>query len=148
MITRPAQAADVPAIVAIDAHGRATPRPTALFEAALHRLLVLADPAGEVVGFAEVHLLFEDAELIDIAIAPAARRRGLGRQLLAAVLAHARAGQAQRVLLEVRPHNAPAIGLYEATGFVRTGRRRAYYADGEDALLYERALSPQNPIES
>ena len=55
---------------------------------------------------------------------------GLGRRLLTALVGHAREVGAAQVLLEVRVDNAPAIHLYESSGFTMLGRRRAYYQPG------------------
>lgn len=139
LVVRAARLDDLPAIAAIDAIGRPHARPLTLFAAALDRLLVVE--TDTLLGFAELQVLFEDAELIDVAVAPAARRQGLGRRLLDAVVVRAVAAGATRLLLEVRRDNTPARMLYESAGFAVCGERHRYYADGQDAVLYERSLS-------
>jgi len=67
-----------------------------------------------------------------------ARRRGLGRALLARALADETG--VEKVFLEVREGSRAARAFYEACGFVAVGRRRRYYADGEDAILMTRSL--------
>jgi ribosomal-protein-alanine N-acetyltransferase len=75
-------------------------------------------------------------ELENIAVLPEFRRRGLGRELLSALLKHARLQGAERILLEVRESNLAAIRLYQAAGFQQRGRRREYYLNpAEDALI-------------
>ncbi|HEX7338999.1 MAG TPA: GNAT family N-acetyltransferase [Rhodanobacteraceae bacterium] len=81
------------------------------------------------------------ARLYSLATAAAARGRGVGRALLDAVLAQARRRGCDRLQLEVRTDNAPAIALYEHTGFDRFGMHRGYYADGCDAWRYARNLA-------
>lgn len=80
-----------------------------------------------------------EAEVLTIAVAPAARRRGVGRALMVAALEQARVAGAREVFLEVDAGAAPAIGLYAGLGFVRAGLRKAYYDRGAagraDALL-------------
>ncbi len=91
--------------------------------------IALAVPPGEV-------------EILNIATRPACRRQGHARRLLecAAALMHERG--AERIVLEARERNAPAIALYRSAGFERVGLRKAYYADtGEDALI----MSLANP---
>ena len=95
-------------------------------------------------GCALVRTAGGEAELLTIAVAPEARRRGLGAALLDGCLAEAAAAGAERLHLEVSAANAPAIALYTRAGFAETGRRRGYYAgDGgrEDALLMSRSLA-------
>ncbi len=89
-----------------------------------------------IVGFLVARHLVSEWELEDIVVAPAARRKGLGKQLLDALLA-AHETHSESVFLEVRESNTAARKLYEKSGFQRTGRRKFYYADPpEDAILY------------
>lgn len=81
-----------------------------------------------------------EAELLRIAVAPSARRQGLGRRLLEANQASLTALGCDTLHLEVRVSNAPARALYEALGWRVVGQRRGYYRDGEDAALYRREL--------
>lgn len=82
-------------------------------------------------GFALARTVYDEAELLLLAVAPQRRRTGLGAALLAAVADDARASGAVRLHLEMRAGN-PAAALYERAGFVEVGRRRNYYrgADG------------------
>jgi ribosomal-protein-alanine N-acetyltransferase len=91
-------------------------------------------------GFALLQVTADEAELLTLAVAPAARRQGLGRRLLAAGLEAAARRGAAWAFLEVAADNAPARALYAATGFVEVGRRRGYYG-GVDALLLRRAIA-------
>ncbi|MBI4913317.1 MAG: GNAT family N-acetyltransferase [Acidobacteria bacterium] len=77
-----------------------------------------------------------EAELLRIAVAPSARRRGLARGLLQAGEAGLAATGIQWLRLEVRSSNAAARVLYEAEGWTLEGTRLRYYRDGEDAALY------------
>ena len=70
-----------------------------------------------------------------IAIDPAWQRLSLGKWLLHALLEVGLEQGATTATLEVRPSNQTARGLYGRYGFKQVGRRRAYYADGEDALI-------------
>ena len=95
-------------------------------------------------GLAAYTTLFHVAdsiEILNIGVLPERRCQKLGRALLERVLRREAETGILRAFLEVRVGNTPAIRLYEGLGFVRTCRRRGYYADtGEDALLYELAL--------
>lgn len=78
-------------------------------------------------GYAVVARLPFEAELQAILVDDAWCGRGLARRLLAAVVAQARAWGSERLLLEVRAGNAPAIALYRDAGFRDDGVRRGYY---------------------
>lgn len=109
-----------------------------------HQLLGLQAADGTLLGFAVWSQVLDDAELLDIGVAPACRRQGLGQRLLDAVMAAARAQGAQRLLLEVRAGNLAAQALYQRAGFQLSGRRKGYYpaADGrEDACLMDVGLT-------
>ncbi|MBH8581751.1 ribosomal protein S18-alanine N-acetyltransferase [Halomonas pacifica] len=98
-------------------------------------------------GQAIVYRLPFEAELQAITVSPRARRRGLARLLLESVVETARGWGSERLLLEVRAGNAPALALYRAAGFTEDGRRRGYYpgvagAPREDAVLMSLALAP------
>jgi ribosomal-protein-alanine N-acetyltransferase len=97
--------------------------------------LVVAAPGGAPVAYALFRVVADEAEILTFAVAAAERRRGLGSGLLRQGLARARAAGARACYLEVRAGNAPARALYGRFGFRQVGRRRAYYADGADALL-------------
>jgi len=101
--------------------------------------LTIAGPEGLALG----RVTLDEAELLTIAVAPAARRKGLGRELLDRFLAGARAKGAQTVFLEVDSLNAAARALYAAAGFAKVGLRRNYYREGpvpSDALVLSRSL--------
>jgi [ribosomal protein S18]-alanine N-acetyltransferase len=87
--------------------------------------------AGEVLaGFVLYRVVAGEGEILNLAIHPEWRRRGLGRALLREIWPLAGTWH-----LEVRPSNGEAIALYESLGMRVTGRRPKYYADGEDAVL-------------
>jgi [ribosomal protein S18]-alanine N-acetyltransferase len=136
---RPATPADAPAIQAIEGLSASTLRLLDHDLALADRrcLVATADPDGRVVaGYAAAILQDTDAHVIDIAVAPAARRQGIGRQLLEALVDAVLAAGARAVTLEVRASNLGSQALYRQAGFVDEGRRPGYYPDGEDALIW------------
>lgn len=94
---------------------------------------------GEILAYACLSVVFEDAELLNIAVAPKQRKRGYGKMLLQAVLTQAKERGATHCFLEVRKSNAPAIALYESFGFLAYGVRKKYYGD-EDAIVMKKQL--------
>lgn len=101
---------------------------------------LVAERDGLVVGYAAVSVVQDVAELQRIATTMPARRTGVAAALLAAVEAHAAAGGAERLLLEVRDDNEPALALYVGAGFAEIARRPRYYRDGTDAIVLERSV--------
>ena len=94
------------------------------------------------IGFLMASFVSEDVELLYVYASPEARGQGIGHLLLENLISTATAQPLiQKIFLEVRPSNLAAIRLYESHRFVRTGIRRRYYKDGEDALIYEYAIN-------
>ncbi len=89
-----------------------------------------ADAQG---GMILARIAADEAEILTIGVT--ARRLGLGRGLLAAAIAAARAKGAAAMFLEVARGNEPARALYAAAGFAEVGARPGYYADGADAVV-------------
>jgi ribosomal-protein-alanine acetyltransferase len=84
----------------------------------------------------------EQADIQTIAVAPHARRQGLGRTLLLALMAEARRRGAAEILLEVRADNTGAEDLYRGLGFERIAVRPGYYQpDGVDAHVMRLVIS-------
>lgn len=98
-------------------------------------VLVRHDARGLVVGVAAFSLVADMADLLRVVVAPDSRGRGIGGSLIRAGMDWAKAVGAHRMLLEVRPDNAPAVRTYEKLGFATLDRRRDYYGAGLDALV-------------
>ena len=105
-------------------------------------VLVLRSPAtGEdtakgVRAYCVYRVVVDEMLILDVAVAPEWRRRGLATWLLRFALAKAAREGARRAFLEVRRGNEPAIALYEKLGFRPGGMRRGYYSQPqEDALV-------------
>jgi [ribosomal protein S18]-alanine N-acetyltransferase len=105
----------------------------------MHSVLGLLDERG---GTALLRITADEAEILTIGVIPAARRRGVARALLEESMKRLRALGVRTVFLEVGVRNRAARALYEASGFKEVGRRRRYYANGEDALILRATLAP------
>lgn len=91
---------------------------------------------GEIIGYCGMWVLFEEAHITNIAIAPSQRGNGFGKQLLLASMQVAASFGAEMMTLEVRESNTVARKMYDEMDFLQQGRRKRYYSDtGEDALL-------------
>jgi ribosomal-protein-alanine N-acetyltransferase len=145
---RPATPADAGPLAALEAACFDTPwkaAPIAEEIANPEALVLIAEDDPPPLGYAAFRRLATEGERRRIAVAPAARRRGLAAALLAAGLARLAREGVELCHLEVDEANLPAIRLYEREGFHRVGRRRGYYPAGRDALLYARAIRPAEP---
>lgn len=96
-----------------------------------------AGARGALLGFVLSHVVAPEAEILSIAVAEAARGRGLGRELLAHHLSRLAAEGVSTSFLEVEEGNAAALKLYARIGYQQVGRRKGYYG-GADALLLRR----------
>ncbi len=124
-------------------HAAAFPQPETWTENVLRLQLELTGVFGLINadnGFVLARLAGDEAEILTLAVAPAVRRQGVGRALLAAAQAHAAEAGATAMFLEVATRNAAAIALYQSLGFRQVGRRSAYYTSGDDALVLKATL--------
>jgi ribosomal-protein-alanine N-acetyltransferase len=105
------------------------------------RLDVAVDETDAILGYAVAWFVADESEIANLAVAPDARRRGVGAMLLDHVLGVAVSARTQSVFLEVRESNAAAQQLYVGRQFVVAGRRKAYYRKPvEDALIMRRTM--------
>jgi ribosomal-protein-alanine N-acetyltransferase len=131
--------ADLPQVIAVERRAFPTPWSLAMFVLELSKpsgvcLAATDADTGKLVGYLICSRYDLVWHLMNIAVDPACRRRGIARAMLEELLE--RAGQGEQYTLEVRTSNAPAITLYERFGFRPAGTRRRYYRDtGEDAMI-------------
>jgi ribosomal-protein-alanine N-acetyltransferase len=140
---------DLPQVIAIERRSFPTPWSLSMF------VLELSKPSGiclaavdsetrRVIGYLVCSRYDRVWHLMNVAVDPSARRHGVGRQLLEAMIAQA--GVEEPYTLEVRTSNAPAIALYERFGFRSAGTRPRYYRDtGEDAVIMWRGSEQHSP---
>lgn len=106
-----------------------------------HSTILVAGPPPpqpwQVWGYIVFWIVADEMHILNLAVHPDRRRRGIARALLSAALAQGQRQQVAVVSLEVRPSNRAALSLYHSFGFRQVGRRPRYYADNqEDALVY------------
>ena len=98
--------------------------------------------AGKLAGFLVVRAVVAEAELLNLCVAPEKRRTGLAAALLHEAVDELRRTRVERLFLEVRESNTPAISFYEKHQFRETGRRPGYYRDpSEGAVLMMKELT-------
>ncbi len=98
-------------------------------------LACLAMQDEQPLGFVLARQSFDEAEILTLAVMPSARRQGIAGAFLTELCNELRKRDVERLFLEVSAHNHGARALYANRGFVSCGVRRAYYADGSDALV-------------
>jgi len=136
---RPALAGDVSAIAALEKACFSRPWSEQSVREELENpnaRLFVAEEDGAVLGYAGMQTAADEGYVLNVAVDPAARRRGIGRQLVAVLRDTAVRCGLTFLTLELRAGNAPAAALYAAFGFESVGRRPNYYDDPrEDAVL-------------
>jgi ribosomal-protein-alanine N-acetyltransferase len=142
VVIEPAGPRDVDALLGVARESFTTPWTRKMFEAELNgnpfARILAARRRGEVLGYLCFWLVFEELRLMDLAVAPSARRRGIGRALVAQALHFGRERGASRAVLEARASNEAAHLLYAEFGFRRVALRASYYSEPtEDAILME-----------
>ena len=145
LVIRPARAEDLDRIAVLEdaAFEDSWPRELLNYELTHSRTFLFVasrDDDAPLPGYVLFHYVAGEAELLRLAVEPAERRQGLGRQLVERGVERLRHESIKTCFLEVRKDNEPAIQLYNAMGFKRVGRRRGYYRDGTDALILSLAL--------
>ena len=109
---------------------------------------MVAEEAGEVVGYYFSSDVAGEASLNRIAVTKDKRHRGIGKALLDSFLVQAQYNDSQEAFLEVNASNQKAMALYEQAGFRTVGRRRHYYAEEmADALIMRLALWKEKETE-
>jgi [ribosomal protein S18]-alanine N-acetyltransferase len=139
---RPLAYADLPQVIAIERRAFTSPWSLAMFVLELSKPTSLclaavdtdSDPAHPLVGYLVCSRFDTVWHLMNVAVDPDHRRRGIGWALLQGMIAGA--GPDEPYTLEVRESNAPAIVMYERLHFRAAGKRPRYYRDnGEDAVI-------------
>lgn len=102
---------------------------------------LIAEIDGCVAGYVGSEAVLDSADMMNIAVAPAYRKRGIAEALIKALVEHLQQRDILFLLLEVRVSNAPAIALYNKLCFEQVGRRPRYYTNPrEDALILRKEL--------
>jgi [ribosomal protein S18]-alanine N-acetyltransferase len=136
--------ADLPQVVAIERRAFTTPWSLAMFVLELSKpsgICLAAEVENELVGYLICSRYDTVWHVMNVAVDPDRRRRGIATALIGALLE--RVGEDAQVTLEVRKSNTGALALYERFGFRSAGVRPRYYADnGEDAVIMWRTTVP------
>ena len=139
MIIRTMQKGDVAAVAALEAQIFSMPWSAAGFADTLPRedvIFLVAYEQDELLGYVGIYCTLDEGEITNVAVAPAARRRGIARALLTELKRQLACRNVTQIVLEVRVSNEPAIRLYEQLGFSMLGVRKNFYEKPtEDAYI-------------
>lgn len=136
---RSASKRDIEALRAVELESQPSPWSEIVFERELevpHSSFWVVEEGATLQGFLVFWVVYDEVHILNIAVHPRARRRGIAAGLLEHLVDHARRLKMTVISLEVRVSNIAAQRLYERFGFRQIGRRKGYYVDnGEDALV-------------
>ena len=135
--------ADLASIAALEERCFSDPWPASAFTGLLGSLSLTVMNDSELVGYVFARVRSTEGEILNVAVHPEHRERGLGMRLVAESMDRCRRAGAESIFLEVRESNRPAIGLYGKMGFRTLDRRRRFYRNPtENALILGRDLGP------
>ncbi len=139
---------DLDAIERIERASYPAPWSRAMFASELAKpssLSLAAVHGGEVVGYLVLSRYVDAWHVMNVAVAPGFRRRGIATLLLERLLEETSGDPRRGYTLEVRVSNTAAIALYGSFGFTARGTRRSYYTDNrEDAVIMWRDAEPEH----
>ena len=102
---------------------------------------IVADVNGEIAGYGGIFIILDEAHVVTIAIAENFKSQGIGKTIMEKMLKIAISKNVNKVFLEVRVSNIPAIKLYKKLGFQKIAVRKAYYTDNmEDAYIMQKEI--------
>lgn len=101
---------------------------------------VLAEDGGEIAGYGGITLAPDTADIDNIAVTEPYRKSGVATAVLSELVSVAKERGVEKVFLEVRVSNVPAMSLYLKNGFKGAYARTRYYPDGEDCLVMVKEL--------
>lgn len=144
IVITPMQDKDIPAVVEIEKLSFKFPKPESIFREDEHKYLVARQERPvkahegrkgqeDIVGYIGIEKILDETHIINMAVHPDYRGAGIGKRLMQHVL-----NDEDVFFLEVRVSNEAAKKMYEKYGFSVISTRKAYYADGEDALVMRR----------
>jgi len=123
---------DIPAVVEIENLSFQFPKPESVFKEDEHKYLLAKDD-DRVIGYIGIEKILDEEHIINMAVHPDYRGKGIGKRLMQHVL-----NDEEVFFLEVRASNETAKKIYEKYGFKVINVRKGYYADGEDAYVMRR----------
>lgn len=143
-----ARIGDIPEIAGIERECFSVPWSEEILERQAigeREIFLVAREDDRVLGYMGLTYVLDEGHISNVAVARAARRRGIGSALVSDMCCRCEKMGVAYMMLEVRSSNLPAIRLYKSHGFEPVGRRRDYYDEPpEDAILMTLFLKPDD----
>jgi len=105
------------------------------------QIVVIAELNGQICGFVVARITGDEAEILNAAVDPAHRRKGIGSALLTTAISSAQAQNAKAIYLEVRESNSAAVSFYQRYGFEKTAERHGYYSSPTENAVVMKKLT-------
>lgn len=105
--------------------------------------MFVAEEGGDVIGYGCACTVCETSDLENVLVAEEYRHSGVGRAIMRELIDDVRRRSAEKMFLEVRVSNAPALKLYLNCGFTGVYARTRYYSDGEDCLVMQKVIAAE-----
>ena len=96
--------------------------------------------SGEIVGFAGIKIILDEADIMNIVVKKDFRNNGIGSLLLDYLISYSKSINLKTITLEVNEINIPAIKLYEKFNFEKLGIRKKYYNGKNDAIIMSKKI--------
>ena len=143
IVIRPGTLSDVNAIMALEQGSIEHPWESKAVEALItdpNKTCLIAELDGTIAAYVGAESVLDESNIGNIVTHKDYRGRGIATRLFDALLKELKEQGIVKVFLEVEHDNAPAIALYEKSGFTKYGHRRDYYGPGKDAVLMSKEL--------
>ena len=144
MLIREMTFADIPSAVEIEKQCFSLPWSEKSFRDSIIRedtLFLVCEEQGIITGYIGMYISFEEGSITNVAVSSEHRKKGYGEALVFGMKEKAKEKQVEKIFLEVRVSNVPAISLYEKMGFENLGVRKSFYEHPkEDAYIMSSEL--------
>ena len=143
LVIRQGTLSDVQAIMALEQGSIEHPWESKAIETLItdsNKTCLIAELDGTIAAYVGAESVLDEANIGNIVTHKDYRGRGIATRLFDALLKELKEQGIAKVFLEVEHDNAPAIALYEKSGFTKYGHRRDYYGPGKDAVLMSKDL--------
>lgn len=139
MIIRKMQESDLVQVASIEKANFSVPWSLESFRESIgleHTIYLVAEEEGKIMGYCGMYRVFNEGEIVNVAVAETYRRKKVASRLLEQLFAQSEELQVDNFFLEVRESNQPAIQLYKKFGFNEAGIRKDFYEKPRENAIF------------